>query len=188
MALAEFAVKKKVAVVMATSCLILLGVISVFSLPQEYFPKIQFPQITVVTDYSNAAPEEIETLITRPIEETIGAVSGIKRIESVSREGRSTITASFDWGQNIDFAALGIREKIDLVKERLPKESDDPIVLKVNPLATPEMLISVTGPKLDPVRLKHLTEKMLKDRLEKVEGVASVNISGGVNRDRKSVV
>ncbi len=183
MALADFAVKKKVAVVMATSCLVLLGIISVFSLPQEYFPKIQFPQITIVTDYSNAAPEEIETLITRPIEETVGAVSGIKRIESVSREGRSTITASFDWGQNIDFAALGIREKIDLVKERLPKESDDPIVLKVNPLATPEMLISVTGPKLDSVRLKHLTEKMLKDRLEKVEGVASVNISGGVNRE-----
>ena len=85
MALAEFAVKKKVAVVMATSALILLGVISVFILPQEYFPKIQFPQITIVTDYSNAAPEEIETLITRPIEETIGSVSGVKRIESVSR-------------------------------------------------------------------------------------------------------
>ncbi|HRK62010.1 MAG TPA: efflux RND transporter permease subunit [Candidatus Omnitrophota bacterium] len=183
MALAEFAVTRRVAVVMATCALILVGIISVFSLPQEYFPKIQFPQITIVTDYSNAAPEEIETLITRPIEETIGSVPGIKRIESVSREGRSTITASFNWGQNIDFAALGIREKIDLIKERLPKEADDPIVLKFDPLATPIMLISVTGPKLDPVRLKHLTEKMMKDRLEKVEGVASVSISGGVNRE-----
>jgi len=183
MALAEFAVNRRVAVVMATCALILVGIISAFSLPQEYFPKIQFPQITIVTDYSNAAPEEIETLITRPIEETIGSVPGIKRIESVSREGRSTITASFNWGQNIDFAALGIREKIDLIKERLPKEADDPIVLKFDPLATPVLLISVTGPKLDPVRLKHLTEKMMKDRLEKVEGVASVSISGGVNRE-----
>jgi len=183
MALAEFAVKKKVAVVMATSALILLGVISVFILPQEYFPKIQFPQITIVTDYSNAAPEEIETLITRPIEETIGSVSGVKRIESVSREGRSTITAAFNWGQNIDFAALGVREKIDLIKERLPKEADDPIVLKFDPLATPIILISVTAPKMEPVRLKHMAEKMLKDRLEKVEGVASVSISGGVNRE-----
>lgn len=183
MSLAEFAVKRKVAVVMGTSALILVGVISLFVLPQEYFPKIQFPQITIVTDYSNAAPEEIETLITRPVEESIGSVPGIKRIESVSREGRSTITASFNWGQNIDFAALGIREKIDLIKERLPKEADDPIVLKFDPLATPIMLISVTAPKLEPVRLKHLAEKMMKDRLEKVEGVASVSISGGVNRE-----
>lgn len=183
MALAEFAVKRRVAVVMGTCALILVGVISLFVLPQEYFPKIQFPQITIVTDYSNAAPEEIETLITRPIEETIGSVPGIKRIESVSREGRSTITASFNWGQNIDFAALGIREKIDLIKERLPKEADDPIVLKFDPLATPIMLISITAPKLEPVRLKHLSEKMMKDRLEKVEGVASVSISGGVNRE-----
>ncbi len=183
MALAEFAVKRKVAMVMATSALVLLGVISATILPQEYFPKIQFPQITIVTDYSNAAPEEIETLITRPIEETIGSVSGIKRIESVSREGRSTITAAFNWGQNIDFAALGIREKIDLIKERLPKEADDPIVLKFDPLATPIMLISITGPKLEAVRLKHLAEKMLKDRLEKVDGVASASMSGGVNRE-----
>ena len=62
--------------------------------------------MTIVTDYANAAPEEIETLITRVVEEAIGSVAGLKRIESVSREGRSTITASFNWGQDIDFAAI----------------------------------------------------------------------------------
>ena len=163
--------------------LILVGVLAFLKLPQELFPPITFPQITIVTDYSNAAPEEIETLITRVIEEAIGSVAGLKRIESVSREGRSTITASFNWGQDIDFAALAVREKIDLIKERLPKDASDPVVLKFDPLAKPILILSVTAPELPPVRLKLLTEKMLKDRLEKIEGVASVTISGGVSRE-----
>ena len=131
---------------------------------------IQSRVVSCIVQALETKNEEIETLITRPIEESIGSVSGIKRIESVSREGRSTITAAFNWGQNIDFAALGVREKIDLIKERLPKESDDPIVLKFDPLATPIMLVSVTGTKLEPARLKYLAEKMLKDRLDQLAG------------------
>ncbi len=168
---------------MFTAGLILLGILAFKKLPQELFPPITFPQITIVTDYSNAAPEEIETLITRVIEEAIGSVAGLKRIESVSREGRSTIIASFNWGQDIDFAALAVREKVDLIKERLPKEAEDPVVLKFDPLSRPILMLSVTGAEMPPVRLKMLAEKMLKDRLEKVEGVASVAISGGVNRE-----
>ncbi|HPW77194.1 MAG TPA: efflux RND transporter permease subunit [Candidatus Omnitrophota bacterium] len=183
MSLPEFSIKKKVTVYMVTAAFILLGVLAFQRLPQELFPPITFPQVTIVTDYSNAAPEEIETLITRVIEESIGSVAGLKRIESSSREGRSTIIASFNWGQDIDFAALAIREKVDLIKERLPKESDDPVVLKFDPLSRPILILSVTGTNIPPVRLKFLAEKILKDRLEKVEGVASVTISGGVNRE-----
>ncbi|OQA41178.1 MAG: Cobalt-zinc-cadmium resistance protein CzcA [Candidatus Omnitrophica bacterium ADurb.Bin314] len=183
MSLPEFSIKKKVTVYMFTAGLILLGILAFKKLPQELFPPITFPQITIVTDYSNAAPEEIETLITRVIEEAIGSVAGLKRIESVSREGRSTIIASFNWGQDIDFAALAVREKVDLIKERLPKEAEDPVVLKFDPLSRPILMLSVTGAEMPPVRLKMLAEKMLKDRLEKVEGVASVAISGGVNRE-----
>ncbi len=183
MNLAEFSVQKRVTIVMATIGLLLLGILSFKRLPQELFPPLNFPQITVVTEYTNAAPEEIETLITKPIEEALSSVAGLKRLESVSREGRSTVIISFDWGQDIDFAALAVREKIDLVKERLPKESEDPVVLKFDPLSKPVMILSVTGKDLDPVRLKLLTEKMLKDNLEKIDGVASAAISGGVNRE-----
>ncbi len=168
---------------MFTLGLILLGVLSFKRLPQDLFPPITFPQITIVTDYSNAAPEEIETLITRVVEEAIGSVAGLKRIESVSREGRSTIMASFNWGQDIDFAALAVREKVDLIKERLPKEAEDPVVLKYDPYSRPVLKLSITAPDLPPVRMKLLTEKMIKDRLEKVDGVASVSLSGGVNRE-----
>ena len=96
MNLTAFSINKKVTIYMLTLGLILLGVLSFKRLPQDLFPPITFPQVTIVTDYSNAAPEEIETLITRVIEESIGSVSGLKRIESVSREGRSTIMASFN--------------------------------------------------------------------------------------------
>jgi len=183
MSLPEFSIKKKVTVYMFTLGLILLGVLSFKRLPQDLFPPITFPQITIVTDYSNAAPEEIETLITRVVEEAIGSVAGLKRIESVSREGRSTIMASFNWGQDIDFAALAVREKVDLIKERLPKEAEDPVVLKYDPYSRPVLKLSITAPDLPPVRMKLLTEKMIKDRLEKVDGVASVSLSGGVNRE-----
>src|SRR3990167_1602190 len=183
MNLPEFSIQKKVTVVMATMAMILLGVMAMTRIPQELFPPLTFPQITVVTEYVNAAPEEIETLITKPIEESVSSVSGLKRLESLSREGRSTVVISFDWGQDIDFAALAVREKIDLIKERLPKESEDPVVLKYDPLTRPIMILSVTGKDLQPVQFKLLTEKMLKDNLEKIEGVASAAISGGVDRE-----
>ncbi|OGW82847.1 MAG: hypothetical protein A2Z83_05710, partial [Omnitrophica bacterium GWA2_52_8] len=183
MTLAEHVIHKKVTVVMGTLGLIILGSITFSRLPQELFPPISFPQVTIISDYKNAAPEEIETLITKPIEETVGSVAGLKRIESISREGRSTVTVSFNWGQDIDFAALAVREKIDLIKDRLPKEAEDPVVLKFDPLTRPILILSVSGENLQPIQLKLLTEKMLKDNLEKVEGVASVFLSGGVNRE-----
>ncbi|HLD50421.1 MAG TPA: efflux RND transporter permease subunit, partial [bacterium] len=182
MSLARVVVTRKVSVVMLTLGLIVIGIVSFMRMPQELFPPINFPQITIVTEYPNAAPEEIETLITRPIEESVGSVAGLKRIESVSREGRSTVKVAFNWGQDVDFAALAVREKIDTIKERLPKEAGDPVVLKYDPLARPILILSVTGPNLEPIQLKQLTEKMIKDNLEKVEGVASAVLSGGASR------
>jgi len=183
MSLAEFSVQKKVTVVMCTLGMLLLGFISFTRLPQELFPPITFPQITIITNYANAAPEEVETLISRTIEEAVGSVAGLKRVESISREGRSTVTVSFNWGQDVDFAALAVREKIDLIKERLPKESDDPVVLKFDPLARPIMILSVSAPNLTPIQLKVYAEKIFKDNLEKVDGVASASISGSVERE-----
>lgn len=162
--------------------IVFVGLIGVFSLPKEYFPPLTFPQVTVVTEYANAAPEEIETLITRPLEEAISSTTGLQKLDSTSQEGKSTIFASFGWNENIDFAALSVREKIDLVKERLPKESEDPIVLKFDPLDRPVMILSITS-QASPADLKILTERILKENLEKVEGVASATVSGGLDRE-----
>ena len=182
MSLPRYAIQQRVTTAMISAGVVFIGMISAFSIQKELFPPLTFPQVTVVTYYANAAPEEIETLITRPLEEAISATSGLRELKSVSEEGKSTIFASFAWNENIDFAALSVREKIDLVKERLPKESGDPVVLKFDPLARPIMILSVSG-KMSPADLKSITERTLKENLEKVEGVASATISGGLDRE-----
>jgi HAE1 family hydrophobic/amphiphilic exporter-1 len=161
---------------------VLFGLISLARLPQELFPPITYPQLTVVTTYENAAPEEIETLITKPVEEAIGTVSGLKRLRSASKEGLSLVIAQFGWAQNMDFAALRMREKIDLIKERLPRESKEPLVVKYNPFEMPIMTLSVTGERPSQA-LREISRKIIKDELEKIEGVASAGIAGGLERE-----
>ncbi|MDD5428366.1 MAG: efflux RND transporter permease subunit [Candidatus Omnitrophica bacterium] len=185
MNLARFSIERPVTLIMIISGILIFGVVSLNLLPQELFPQIVYPQLTVVTPYENAAPEEIETLITKPIEEAIGTVAGVKRINSISKEGLSLVIAEFGWSQNINFAALGMREKIDLIKERLPREAEEPIVLPYNPFDKPILILSVTSSREDrsSVALRELAKKMINDELEKVEGVASAAISGGLERE-----
>lgn len=184
MNLAKFSVERPVTIAMIVTGIMIFGIISLELLPQELFPQIVYPQLTVVTPYGNAAPEEIETLITRPIEEAVGTVAGVRRINSISKEGLSLVIAEFGWSQNINFAALGMREKIDLIKDRLPREAEEPTVLPYNPFDRPILILSVTGsPERSPLSLREITRKMVKDELEKVEGVASALLSGGAERE-----
>src|SRR3989338_6590520 len=119
----------------------LLGGIGLSRLHQDLFPPITFPEGTVVTNYFNAAPEEIETLVTKPLEEAISSVNGLRSIRSVSQEGKSVVHVGFDWGIDVDFAALAVREKIDLVNDKLPRDASEPVVVKFDPLAQPVMLL-----------------------------------------------
>ncbi len=184
MNLAKFSVERPVTIMMIVAGILIFGVVSLELLPQELFPQIVYPQLTVVTPYENAAPEEIETLITKPVEEAVGTVAGVKRINSISKEGLSLVIAEFGWNQNINFAALGMREKIDLIKERLPREADEPIVLPFNPFDRPILILSITSSTdRSPLALREIARKMIKDEVEKVEGVASANISGGLERE-----
>jgi HAE1 family hydrophobic/amphiphilic exporter-1 len=178
----KLAVTRPVTIIMIFLGIVLLGFISWTKLPQELFPPITYPQITVVTSYENAAPEEIESLITKIIEEAVGTVNNVKRINSISKEGLSMVMVEFNWGTNMDFAALNVREKIDLVKERLPRECGEPIVMKYNPFDLPVMNLSITGP-ISPLELRETCRKYIKDSIEKVEGVASATISGGDERE-----
>ncbi len=182
MSIARISVTRPVTVMMIFIAIILLGAISWSKLPQELFPPITYPQITVVTSYENAAPEEIESLITKIIEEATGTVNNVKRISSISKEGLSLVMVEFNWGINMDFAALNVREKIDLIKERLPRECQEPIVMKYNPFDLPVMNLAVTGP-IPPLELRELCRKYIKDTIEKVEGVASATITGGEERE-----
>ena len=182
MNLPEFSIKRPVTTIMVFTGIILFGFISLSKLPQELFPPITYPQLTVVTTYENAAPEEIETLITKPVEEAMGTVSGLRRLKSISKEGLSLVIAEFGWAENMDFAALRMREKIDLIKERLPRESEEPLVMKHNPFELPIMTLSITGDR-SPQAIREISRRIIKDELEKIEGVASAAIIGGLERE-----
>ncbi|MFH1753053.1 MAG: efflux RND transporter permease subunit [Candidatus Omnitrophota bacterium] len=182
MNLPEFSVRRPVTTIMIFSAVILLGVMSWNRLPQELSPPITYPQLTVVTSYENAAPEEIESQITRLIEESIGTVSNLRRISSISKEGVSVVIGEFLWGTNMDFAALGVREKLDLIKERLPLDAEEPIVKKYNPFDLPIMTLSITG-DMEQSRLRSITKRYVEDELEKITGVASAEVAGGIERE-----
>ncbi|MFH1644927.1 MAG: efflux RND transporter permease subunit [Candidatus Omnitrophota bacterium] len=180
MGLPSFSVKRPITVIMFLVGVILFGFISWYRLPQELYPPITYPQLSVVTMYKDAAPEEMEALVTKPIEEAVGTVSGVRRITSTSKEEISLVIAEFSWGTNMDFAALGVREKIDLIKETLPRGSDDPIVMKFNPFELPLMVLNISAQKMSSGELQHLVKKTVKSELEKADGVAAVNITGGL--------
>ena len=182
MGLPEFSTKKPVTTVMIFVGVMLFGFISLMKLPQELFPPITYPQLTVFTGYANAAPEEIETLLTKPVEEAVGTVSGLKSIRSISKEGTSLVMAEFDWDQNMDFASLRTREKVDLVKARLPRDASEPLVVPFNPFELPIMTISVTGNR-PPAYLRQIAIDTIKEELEKVDGVASASVEGGLERE-----
>lgn len=190
MNLSEFSVRRPVTITMIFIAIVLSGLAVIMVLPQELFPSVTFPQLTIVTPYANAAPEEIENLVTKLVEESIATVKNIKSIRSFSREGISLVIAEFNWGTDMNFASLNLREKIDMIKERLPRDAEEPLVLKFNPFTKPIMIYSLVskGDPKDPATFKmhellKIAKTRIKDKLEKVPGVASVSISGGQERE-----
>jgi len=161
----------------------LFGVLSWTRLAQELFPNISVPRLVVITKYANAAPEEIENLITKPIEEAVGTVPNLKRIRSISKEGMSAVMLDFGWGKtDMGFAHLATREKLDRMKDRLPQEAEEPIIKRMNPFSHPILIISVTG-SIELADMTELAEEVIKKKLEKVDGVGAVTISGGRKRE-----
>jgi len=179
MGLSSFSIKRPVTVIMFFLGIVLFGLISWTRLQQELYPPITYPQLSVITFYKDAAPEEMEILVTKPVEEAVGTVSGVRRISSISKEETSLVIAEFSWGTNMDFAALGVREKIDLIKESLPRGSEDPIVMKFNPFELPLLVLNITADKISSSELRKIVSKVIKNEIEKADGVAAANITGG---------
>ncbi len=188
MSLLRLPVDRPVTTVMIFLAVILMGLIAFSRIPQELFPAMEYPQITIVTKYEGAGPEEAEKLISKIVEETAGTVKNIKRVSSISKEGVSIVSCEFLWGTDMDFASMDVREKIDLVKESLPKDALEPVVLKYNPMQTEAMILSVSYTDIQPnlmqmADLRHIMKKNVKDELERLEGVAKVDLKGGEQKE-----
>ena len=182
MKLARLAVDRPVTVYMFYFAVILLGIVSFRELSVDLLPDISYPRISVITNYPGVAPEEIETLITAPLESAVSRVPGLRRVESVSKEGVSLLTLEFDWGTDMDFTMLHTREQLDNAKDRFPEDAESPVIIPLDPQSRPIMTLALTGDRTL-LELKELSEELIKPRLEQIEGVGSAEITGGVERE-----
>ncbi len=184
--LIHFATQRRVTVTMLAFTLLLFGGIAIKEMSVTLLPDLEYPTFTIRTEYKNAGPEEIELLITKPVEETAGVVKGLSRIYSVSSTGRSDVKLELNWDADIKQAAYEIRDRIDSV--RLPLDAEAPVLLRFNPSTAPimQVVLTIDGDGNNFSQLKKLrtyTEQIFKKKLEPVAGVAAVKISGGLEQE-----
>jgi len=180
MRLVEFSLRRRVTISMVAVALVLFGLVAFGRLSINLLPDLSYPSLTVETKLAGAAPAEMESLVARPIEEAVGVVSGVKRLTSVSKPGLSQVTLEFQWGRNMDFASLDVRQKIDLV--RLPREVTKPVLLRFDPANDPVLRLYLTGGD-DLYQLRYVAEEVLKKDLESTEGVAAIKVNGGFEEE-----
>ncbi|WFD10558.1 efflux RND transporter permease subunit [Tepidibacter hydrothermalis] len=178
MNISKMSVKRPVTTLMFMLIAILIGFVSLGLLPIDLYPKMDIPVAIVSVNYSGVGPEEIETLVTKPLEKSVATVSNLKNVTSYSREGSSIIIVEFEYGTDMDFATLQMREKVDLVKGALPDDASSPMVLKIDPNAQAIINLGISS-DMDLAKLQSLVEDELQSKFERIEGVASVDISGG---------
>ncbi|MGK2857618.1 MAG: efflux RND transporter permease subunit [Thermoanaerobaculia bacterium] len=180
MRLIDFSLKRRVTVSMCAVALVIFGVVSYFRLPINLLPDISYPSLTVETRFPGAAPAEVEALVTRQIEEVVGIIGGVQRMSSTSRPGLSQVTLEFDWGRNMDFAALDVRQKLDMIL--LPRDVEKPVILRFDPANDPIMRMYIAGGR-DLYQLRYVAEEVLKKDLESTDGVAAIKVNGGYEEE-----
>jgi len=182
MKLTGFSIKRKVTLAMIYIVAIGFGIFSLTQLKVAMTPDIDFPIVLVFTSYSGVSSEDIENLVTRPIEEAVSATENIKKIISNSTNGNSMVMLEFVYGTNMDQAESDVRNALDMIRDYLPSDAEEPFVLALNPSMMPIMMMSMNSKDLGPAELRKLGEDRVEPLLERVEGVASVEIAGGFER------
>jgi HAE1 family hydrophobic/amphiphilic exporter-1 len=182
MFLAQLSVRRSVLVTMLLLTLVVIGLFSYVRLPLDLMPKIDFPYVSVVTTYPGAGPEEIETLITKPVEDAISSTSGLKNIQSYCQEGVSVVLAEFQLETNVDFAAMDVKDKVDAIRMLLPQDVEPPTISKFDIGAMPIMNLAVSSKR--PLQETYeIADRTIKLELARVPGIAAINIVGGRKRE-----
>lgn len=181
MNIAKLAIERPVFVVMIILSLITLGIIGYSNMGVDLLPDVEYPTIFVSIIYPGASAEEIENLITKPVEDALGTLQGLDSIISTSRENVSIVTAKFSLGTDIKYAEMKVKEKIDLVKIKLPDAIEEPKISRFSLTDIPSVALSLKGKK-DLATLRDIVEDIIKPELEKIQGVGKVEIWGGRQR------
>jgi len=187
MKITEIAVQKPIFTTMMILTIVVLGAFSYFRLGVDLFPNVEFPFVIVQTALRGAGPEEVESSITKPIEEAVNTISGIEDITSTSYEGLSIVMVKFILEKNGDVAAQEVRDKVNSVQRQLPQGTDAPMIAKFDMGATPVLNVVIYGDR-DLIGLTQIAKKKIKENIETVNGVGAVDIVGGREREIHLVV
>ncbi len=180
--LSKLAVDRPITFLMITLILLGFGFYGLQNLRLNLYPDVSFPTITVYTSYEGVAPEDIETLVTRPIEESVGSISGIRKVRSLSSQGASVVKLNFEWGTDLYQAENDVRKELGFVERTIPDDAETPLVFSYDPNQEPIVVLTVTSNARSPRDLRTYAKQVLEQRLERINGIASVETSGGLER------
>ncbi len=182
MSLSRLAVRRGVTFAMVYLVVLGFGLFSLARLALDLYPDISFPSVIVITGYTGANPEDIETLVTRPLEGAVSSVRGVEEVQSDSKQGVSLITLNFDWSHDMEQAETDVRRQLEMVTGFLPDDVDAPIVFAFDPSMQPIVMMMVRGPyPMD--MLRRLADEEVAPRLERLPGIATAEAAGGLERE-----
>ncbi len=187
MSLPTSSIHRPVTVFMVFIGIILVGWVSLQRLPVEMIPNVAFEDISIIIQIRGGIPPaDVEMLVTRPVEEAVSGVTHLRELLSISEEGESRVVLRFEPGTNMDFAALEVREKFSRIVDKLPREIEKPVIAKYQKTDVPIVILAITGTGYTPEMLRRLVDEKVKERFQRIEGVANVEVVGG--RERKILV
>jgi HAE1 family hydrophobic/amphiphilic exporter-1 len=182
MKLIHESVNRPVGVIIIVLVVLMLGAVSLTGLGIDLMPEMELPIAVVTTSYQGAAPEDVENLVTRPLEGSLSAVEGLETMQSISSPNQSVIILMFDYGVDLDSSMLELRDRLDMVGRALPSGAGVPMVMRFDPNAMPIMQVGISG-NMEVTNLTHIVEESILPRLERIPGVAQVNLTGGQERE-----
>ncbi len=188
MIISKIAIRRGVTFTMLYLIAIGFGLFGLSSLKMDLYPNITFPVIGIITQYEGVGPEDIENVLTRPLEQTVISVENVNKITSQSNVGTSIIIMEFKWGSDMDQAEIDVRNMIDFVRDYLPAEASEPITFAFNPSMQPIQYLTVSSDRLGMAELRRVVEEQITPRLERIDGVAFAGIQGGLERQIKVLV
>ncbi|MDH3217243.1 MAG: efflux RND transporter permease subunit, partial [Candidatus Krumholzibacteria bacterium] len=177
-------IQRPIAISMLFLALVLIGALSYRRLPVDLLPSITYPRLTVVTTYQDIPAQDLERLVTQPVEEVVTALSGVRRVVSRTREGVSIITVEYEWGTQMDFANLHLREAVDRVAYRddFPEQAERPVILRWDPLSRPISIMTLgAGDRIESVT--EFAREVVKPAIQQVDGISQAEVVGGAVRE-----
>ena len=186
--LPKLSVKKPMTIFVAVIVVIVLGIVSVFKMTPDLLPNMDFPYAIILTTYPGQTPETVESVVTKPLEQSLSTIDGVKTITSTSSDNYSILTLEFEDGTNMDTATVDMRGNLDTIKDAWPDGVGSPYLMKINPNMMPVAMVAVDYDGYDTVQISDYVNNKLKNQLEGIDGVASVSTKGIVTQKENVII